>query len=134
MTGGAAVESCAFWRRKTLRFPKENDDVAIRVGGSPAIRMIIRICILCESLTTPGSHTPVGRKGPADSNAPRIPPGLGTGKRLARFVCDIRPTPSFVASVKLGLLHASRVCLHFREVVSLRALGSARLWPAFGDF
>ena len=66
MTGGAAVESCAFWRRKTLRFPKENDDVVIRVRGSLAIRMVIRINEIRNRLTTREFHTFVGRKGPAD--------------------------------------------------------------------
>ena len=31
------------------------------------------------------------------------------------------------------MLYASRVCLHFREMVSLPALGIERMWPVFGD-
>ena len=46
--------------------------------------MIIRISILCVSLTTRGFHTPVGRKGPADD-----------GKR---------PRPLFCGSM-VGIMH-----------------------------
>ena len=81
-----------------------------------------------------GHASPQGGGGIKRSAHSAGPRHRDSTRGLARFVCDICSTPSFVTGVKLGMLHASRVCLHFREAVILPALGIARMLPVFETF